>query len=485
MYKTISQILQKNCQIRADQLILIGVSGGPDSIFLLDILHQSGYKLIIAHLDHQLRAESKQESQSILEIASQLKIPIVVESQDVASYAKTHKLSIEQAARQVRYEFLFRQAEAHHTQAVAVGHTADDQIETVLLHLLRGSGLSGLTGMSYRSLPNPWSHTIPLIRPILGIWRKQIIEHLAATPYRTHQDMSNWDTSFMRNRIRHELIPLLEGYNLRLRENLFQMTDILKKDEQVLQKLSEKAWEDCLISEGKGCLQFKASSMIALPLAIQRRLVRAAYASLLPDLTDIEFHHIEQVVQFLENPSKSRRSELVSGLEIFAEQNSIYICDQNAELLDDHWPQVHPNTCINVTIPGEAKLNNSWMLRTTLLKNDPENLSTALSNPEPYEAWLDFDQINLPLCLRSRESGDRFQPLGLAGKTQKISDFFINHKLPARARTCWPLLTSPAGIIWVPGYQISQPARLTSQTKNILHIKLVYVSTISTAQTFN
>lgn len=472
MYEKITQILQNNCQISKDQPILIGVSGGPDSIFLLDILHQSGYKLIIAHLDHQLREKSKLESQSIQEIASQLKIPIVVESQDVASFARTHKLSIEQAARQVRYEFLFRQAEAHHTQAVAVGHTADDQIETVLLHLLRGSGLSGLTGMSYHSLPNPWSSTIPLLRPILSIWRKQIIEHLADRPYRTHQDLSNWDTSFLRNRIRHELIPLLESYNLRIRENLFQMSEILEEDDQVLQTISMQAWEDCLISEGKGYLHLNTSSMKTLPVAIQRRLVRSAYASLLPDLTDIEFRHIEQVIQFLENPSKSRRSELVSGLKILAEENSIYIFDQNAEILVDYWPQVHSNTCINLVIPGETKLNNSWILYTRVLKANPENLSSALSNPDPYEAWLDFDQISLSLCLRCRQSGDRFQPLGLAGKTQKISDFFINHKLPARARTGWPLLTSPAGIIWVPGYQIAHPARVTSQTKNILHVKL-------------
>ncbi len=472
MYQEISQRLQKECQVDFARPILLGLSGGPDSLFLLDILHQIGYQLIIAHLDHQLRPESVQEANNVRKIANQLNTPIIVERLNVGNLAETDKLSIEQAARQARYEFLFRQAAAYHAQAVAVGHTADDQVETVLLHLLRGSGLSGLTGMQVRSLPNPWSQTIPLIRPILGIWREQILAYLADKPYQPNQDPSNWDTTYLRNRLRHELIPRLEGYNPRVRQNLFQMSAILDKEEQVLQKLTNQAWEKCLLSQGKDYLQFELACILAQPVAIQRRLVQKAFAALRTGLTDIEFQHIEHVLQFLENPSKSSFSQLAGGLNIFFEQNTIFISNLDAALPEKQWPQLRPSTCVNLAIPGELNLNANWFLDLCILDNTPQIHAAALSNQDPYLAWIDFDQINFPLSLRCRQPGDRFQPLGLSGKTQKLSDFMINHKMPQRARSGWPLISAQDRIVWVPGFQVAEPVKLTPKTKKVIHLKL-------------
>ena len=469
MFQSLNETIREKCRVEPLRPILLGVSGGPDSIFMLDTLRQLGYHLIIAHLDHQLRPESSQEAEGIKQIAGELNIHLVMKTCDVKGYALAHKFSIEQAARQVRYEFLFEQARILDVQAVAVAHTADDQIETVLLHLLRGTGLSGLTGMHHRNLPNAWSQTIPLIRPILDIYRSQILAYLQTRPYQPYQDMSNWDTTYLRNRIRHELLPILENYNPRLRQNIYQLSAILSEEELVIQKATGDAWERCLHSQGKGYLQFNKPAFLNQPLAIQRRMIRHAFSVLLSGLSDVEFNHIEQAIQFFQKPSESSFSQLAAGLSIYAECGSIFIFDQSAELPADHWPQIAASELIDLDSPGSIQLNGPWILHYTVLGSYQD----ALLNSDPYQAWLDFDQLEQPLSLRCRQSGDRFRPLGLAGKQIKLSDFMINHKLPQRARSIWPLVASQNKIIWTPGFQIAYAARLTPHTKRILHLHLV------------
>jgi tRNA(Ile)-lysidine synthase len=188
--------LKEKCLLDPGLPVLVGVSGGPDSLCMLDMLHQLGYPVIVAHLDHSLRAESAQEAEQLRQLAQSIGLTFVLERNDVDSYATSHSLSIEEAAREARYQFLFEQARQHQAQAVAVGHTANDQVETVLMHLLRGSGLPGLRGMSYRSLPNPWSKNIPLVRPLLGVWREEILAHLEQNGLVPTLDASNLDTRF-------------------------------------------------------------------------------------------------------------------------------------------------------------------------------------------------------------------------------------------------------------------------------------------------
>ena len=160
--------IKGKCLLDSGSAVLVGVSGGPDSLCMLDILRRLDYRLVVAHLDHSLRADSAQEAEQLRHLVEGYSLPFVLERGDVPAYAARHSLSIEEAAREVRYRFLFDQAARCQAPAVAVGHTANDQVETVLMHLLRGSGLAGLRGMSYRSLPNPWSQSIPLVRPLLG-----------------------------------------------------------------------------------------------------------------------------------------------------------------------------------------------------------------------------------------------------------------------------------------------------------------------------
>ena len=240
---------------------------------MLDILRQLGYRLIVAHLDHSLRAESAQEAEQLRHLVEGYSLPFVLERGDVQAYAARHSLSIEEAAREVRYRFLFDQAARCQAQAVAVGHTANDQVETVLMHLLRGSGLAGLRGMSYRSLPNPWSQSIPLVRPLLGAWREEILAHLAQSGLQASLDASNLDTRYYRNRLRHELVPQLEQLNPGVKQRLWQMADILAEDENVLEMVEQAAWASCILTQGPGFVALDAGVLRTQAAGLQTTAV--------------------------------------------------------------------------------------------------------------------------------------------------------------------------------------------------------------------
>jgi len=222
MLNEINSILREKCLITPGELVVTGVSGGPDSLCLMDLLHKLGYRVIVAHLDHRLRPESEDEAQRVKKMAAESGLPFVRESKDIETFSRQRGLSLEEGARLARYQFLFREAEKIRAAAVMVGHTADDQVETVLMHLLRGAGLPGLTGMSHRSLPNAWSEKIPLLRPLLGVWREAIWEYLNDQGLNPSLDPSNLDERIFRNRLRHELIPYLETFNPRLRQSIWR-----------------------------------------------------------------------------------------------------------------------------------------------------------------------------------------------------------------------------------------------------------------------
>ena len=209
MLEVVRSVLQNRCGLTPLSRLLVAVSAGPDSLCLLHVLWQLGYSVVVAHLDHGLRVESAAEAAMVQHFAEDLGVQWVCKRQDVQGYATQNGLSIEEAARNLRYRYLFEQAERLEAQAVAVGHNADDQVETVLMHLLRGAGLSGLRGMGHYSLPNPWSQRIPLVRPLLGIWRGEIQAYLDRSGLKPSLDSSNLELRYYRNRLRHELIPHL------------------------------------------------------------------------------------------------------------------------------------------------------------------------------------------------------------------------------------------------------------------------------------
>ncbi|MBN2550337.1 MAG: tRNA lysidine(34) synthetase TilS [Anaerolineales bacterium] len=468
----IHSALKEKCLIKTGDKILLAVSGGPDSLFLLNVLGQLGYPLVIAHLDHQLRPESAQEAAFVSEIATRSGLPIRLGRFDVKAMARDQGLSLEEAARLARYRFLFEQARLEQIQTVATGHTADDQVETVLMHLLRGAGLAGLGGMDYRSLPNSWSQDIALIRPLLGIWRGEIMAYLEEQNIHATTDASNLDTRFYRNRLRHELIPYLERYNPNLRRNLIHTAETLRQDMKFIEEKLDEAWSACVRGSDPAYIWLDPLAIKNLPLSIQRHLLRRAIQVLRPNLRDMDFEVIERAVNFLAAPTRSHSIELVAGLCLLSEPDSLWLAGWEAELPVLGWPQLESQGVLLLDAPGKVELAGGWLIQAEKINSTPALLELAQSNCQADLAWLDLANLSLPLQVRPRLAGDRFQPLGMGGHSIKLSDLMINSGIPRRARGKWPLVCSGGKIAWIPGLRMSHLFRVDNQTSTLVQLKL-------------
>lgn len=472
MLDSIAKILQRDCKLKQTDRLLVGVSGGPDSICLLNLLCSCGYNVIAAHVNHQLRPEADQEAEVVRQFAAKFDIKFISCSIDVRSYACRHSLSVEGAARTVRYTYLFEQAEVFDATAVLVAHTADDQVETILMHLLRGSGLSGLCGMEYRMLPNPWSDHIPLVRPLLSTWREEILEYLAENNIVAVTDQSNLDRTYLRNRLRHELLPILESYNPSVRQNLLRMGLILQDDYSALQVMVDEAWEVTLSRHGLDYLAFSRLRFLELHPSIQRYILRKAIAHFLPGLHDVDFECIERGLEFVSKGKPDGQVDLVAGLCLFREGDLFWLATRLESLPQTNYPAIDPGIKISINIPSRLTLSNDWQLQIEETPDLEVALRESTKNKDLYQAWVDAGDLELPLTIRSRKVGDRIQPIGMDGHSIKVSDLMINLKLPKRARSTWPLICSGDHILWVPGCRLSQQVQISADSHFVVHLIL-------------
>jgi tRNA(Ile)-lysidine synthase len=462
----LENIMLDQCGLDPHRPILAGVSGGPDSLCLLHVLHQAGYLVIVAHFNHQIRPEADLEASAVSELAETLGLPFVSASADVHAYAGEHGLSLEEAARLLRYRFLFAAARRQEAQAVAVGHTADDQAETVLMHFLRGAGLPGLKGMEYRTLLPVFDPGIPIVRPLLSLWRADTESYCREHDLHPHYDASNADQLYFRNRLRHTLIPELEKYNPRFKESLLHTAQALQGDHSALLEVLEDARKEVVVDTGAGWVAFDQAGLARLSRGLRRNLIRQAAESLRPDDRDFGFDSLERAAAFAEAPA-GKQVDFVNGLFLFVETGKIYLAAYEADLPSAQWPQVsHPSPLTSHPL----ELAGGWVL--TVEQVDPGKADYGKPQ-DNWSVWLDADQVGTePLIVRPRLPGDQFSPLGMASQTIKLREFFINVKLPRRARTDWPLVCAGDQIVWVPGFRLAHPFRVTEKTRRVLNLVL-------------
>jgi tRNA(Ile)-lysidine synthase len=459
-------ILLDQCKLDSTKPVLAGISGGPDSLCLLGILAAAGYRVIVAYFNHQLRPEANLEAASVSERANRLGLPFVTDSADVRLYSEEHGLSLEEAARMLRYRFLFTSARTHEAQAVAVGHTADDQVETILMHFLRGAGLSGLKGMEYRTILPVFDPQIALVRPLLSLWRADTETYCREHKLEPRFDASNADQTYFRNRLRFTLIPDLEKYNPRFKESLLRTAQALQSDYAALQDVLEAAWKDVFVTRGEGWVAFDHAGLAKLSNGLRRNLVRWAAASLRPESRDFGFDALERAAAFAEAPA-GKQVDFVNGLYLFAEKGKIYLAAYEADLPFAQWPQVSQPSAIS---RPQLDLGNGWLLTNEEVSLNANGWSMSADN---WSAWLDADRLPAEsLVIRPRRTGDVFSPLGMGGQMIKVTDFYINLKILRRARAQWPLVCAGQQILWVVGYRIAHPFRITEKTKHILHLEI-------------
>jgi tRNA(Ile)-lysidine synthase len=477
MLEIIKPILAQACELKPDLPILVGVSGGPDSLCLLDLLHRVGYPLVVGHFNHKLRPEADDEARMVAELAASLRLPFVSEADDIRGCAEAESLTIEAAARLLRYRFLFAQARQYQAQAVAVGHTADDQVETVLMHLIRGAGLVGLKGMGYRGFLPEFDEAIPLVRPLLDVWRQETLDYCTTHGLKPNFDSSNDSLDFLRNRLRHQLIPSLEAYNPRFRQALWRTAYSLAGDYAILSEVLDSDWAECVRREGGGFVAFRAAVLSEFSPAVQRNLFRRALHQVRPGLADLNFKALERATSFLSD-TQVLQVDLIEGTRLFREADQIYLAAWEADLPLGGWPQFPAESdSMAIALPGELELPNGWRLSARRLEIADLEWEQILQNADPFQAWLDVDDSDESLSVRPRRWGDRFQPLGMKGHAIKLSDFFVNVKLPRRARAKWPLVCVGETIAWVPGYRLAHPYRLTKTVRGVVYLSLKHAPT--------
>ena len=460
-----------------DSPLIIGVSGGPDSLCLLHLaLQMPSLRITVAHFNHRLRPEAEREAGFVQELAGRLGLPFVTGSAEVGNFASENGLSIEEAARLLRYRFLFDQARSLHAGAVAVGHTADDQAETVLMHLLRGAGLAGLKGMTGRSLPNEFDREIPLVRPILHLWRRETEDYCRAHDLHPLYDPSNADEIYFRNRLRHSLIPELENYNPHIKQTLVRTARALAGDYEALAEVVESTWPTAVVDEGPGYVTFSQPVMAGLSAGLRRNIFRRGMEMLMPAMRSLDFASLQRAADFAAaaspsgSPSPARRVDLIEGLVLHREASRLILATIQADLPgSDHWPLIEGL--------HELQLNSRVDLNGTVsLSATEEDIASGREftgeSGNSFVAWLDADRTGERFTVRTRRPGDRICPLGMDGHSLKLSDLLINVKLPGRARDGWPLVLAGEEIVWVPGVRLAHPFRITGATKRAVRLEV-------------
>jgi len=497
MAKVLDQIretIEQHHLLSPGDVVVAGVSGGPDSLCLLHALcrlrREYDLSLHVAHLHHGLRgAEADADAEFVQTLAADWQLLCTVEQAGVPALAREHGLAVEEAARRARYAFLSRVATSIGARTIAVGHNADDQAETVLMHYLRGSGLAGLRGMlprtllaDYRlieapaSVPRASGSPIPslyLIRPLLEVTRTEILAYCDFYGLEPRFDRSNLDTTYFRNWLRHEVLPLLALHNPNVREVLRRSARVIAGDYELLRSLLAETWPR-IILEDEPRIVFDLPAWRALPTSLQRSTLREAIHRLRRSLRNINFVHVENALRVACDGTTGDQATLPRDLMLTVGYDRFTIADADAaEPLPD-CPLLPPEgDALPVAVPGDTLLPGSeWVLRAGMLDKDALPAGWE-ANPDPWRAVLDADAAGAKLWLRTRHPGDRFQPLGLGGRTAKLADFLTNQKVPRTLRDRWPLLVGEGGIVWVCGQRLDESARVRDASEGVLSLRFV------------
>ena len=484
LFGILQEFRDKICPDLWNDGLVIGVSGGPDSLALLHILSRFSElpsQTIIAHLDHQLRNDSSKDGQLVAQIAQSWGFRSVVDSQNIEKIASKHKLSIEDAGRQARYTLFKRLADKHNIKLILVGHNADDQVETILMHFVRGTGISGLSGMStitpiapsMLSISNHEKSDTVIGRPLLSTTRHQIQEYCFMNNLNTIQDPSNNDKRYLRNRIRHEIVPILKDINPNIHQTTSHISAVLKHSQRVLQQANSTAWNNIVTYVDDQKIVINRLMFSQALVGTQLAILRLAMKRLRPKLRTIDFNPIANASEFSKTGDVRQECSLPGNLVMKIDYKHLVIVEAGvaADSQIDS-PFLTSGETISIQAPASIALEPcGWRL----LVDFPDNIhrKSIYNNADRWKAYLDRDKLeDQTLQLRSRQPGDRFQPLGMHGKSQSLAHYMTNARIPFELRNRIPLLVSGEQILWIAGWRLDQRAGISKTTQNIMRVRM-------------
>lgn len=460
--------------IRAGETVLCGVSGGPDSVAMIHILKEindlqkTGWKLHVAHLNHGLRgAEADEDEKFVRAMAKKLGLPCTTRKEDVARVKQEEKMSIEEAARAVRHEFLRQLALDLKATKIALAHTMDDQAETIMHRILRGTGLKGLKGMMPIRLLSRRAD-LYIVRPMIELERHEVMRFLEERQLAHRHDATNDDLTRTRNRMRHVLIPMIEkDFNPKVKMALVKLAQTAASSYILLREIANEVFENVkmLGKEDEVCLS--VDEFMKTPPALQTLLIDRAMKILLGKVPQLHFEHYLEIISLCMDQGFSKVVTLPKGLQARRESYVLKIC------------KVHELKKPPTFKGQKIKVPGKTLIRSLRIRVDAEimegkvvGMKDYIQNKDYSEEIVDLERLALPLTLRFRHDGDSFNPLGAHGSC-KLKKFFIDHKVPKETRNQVPVLMDQDKIVWVVGYRISDDVKITDTSRKLLRLKVV------------
>lgn len=448
--------IDRHQMIKPGDRILVAVSGGPDSVALLLVLlalkQKFNLSLFIAHVNHKLRGkESDKDQEFVRKLVSDLNLKLYTKSFQVKKEAQRLKLSVEECARKIRYDYLNKMADRLKAQKIALGHNFNDQAETILLRLIRGSGSLGLSGIP------PIKDRI--IRPLIEIKREEIETFLKKKKIPFRIDSSNLRTDYLRNKVRLRLLPILKkGYNPKIEEVLNRTASILRAEEIFISQKALKAYPKVILREQNEKIILDLKRFSRYDDSIKRFMIRNCVKKLKGDLKELTFDKVESLLNLIHKGKSGKSVDLLD--DIYGDITKDYISIYKKKTKEFNY---------TLSLPGKRELKK---LKVSI---DSEILFSQskrnIKNKDNLTAFLDMNRLKPPLRLRNRKNGDRFKPLGMKG-TKSVADYLVDLKVPRCDRDEVMLLTSRNNIAWLVGYRISEDFKVTTKTKKVIKIKI-------------
>ncbi len=443
--------IKKYSMLNEKDSVLLGLSGGADSVCLLIMLHQlkEEYKIKLSaiYIDHGLRPDETIEEKNFCQnLCDSLNVPFISKNIDVKSYAKEHDLNKQEAARDLRYKILEETANEQNANKIALAHNADDQAETFLMRILRGSGAKGLSG-------------IPLvrgkvIRPLIEIERREIEEFFDNTSQAYMTDSSNLKQDYFRNWLRISVLPEFKRKNPDLIQTISRICSILSEEDNHLELIVTKTLMKLIPKKTDKTIELFLVPLESMDKAILRRILRRAIGAV-EELRGINYIHIEEIIELIKHGRSGDRLNLPKKIRVIKSYSTLIITSELPVKLNYY----------SLPVPGELLLKDAGI---ALLSSFADN--TVKTN-EKQNTALDADKVKLPLSVRAREKGDVFYPSGF-GKKKKLQDFFVDEKIPRDERDSIPIVLSGDDIVWVAGYRTDERFKADKDTKKTILIEL-------------
>ena len=458
---TIWTSIGKKRKTLAGKHAVIAVSGGADSMAMLIALNETApllkIRLTVAHFNHHIRGKAAAaDARFVKQIANKLELPFVIGELDVPKLARRDGISIEMAARKARYDFLARTVRKLKADAIATAHTADDQAETILLKLARGSGPRGLSGIPRETRING----VPVIRPLLDVTRAEIEAFLLERKQPWREDKTNRDLSYLRNRVRHEILPLLESnLNPKIRETLVKTADIMREEDQLLDQMARKALSKIAApisrrTPGKTKFALNVVKLRKYPLALRRRVISLWLGNCDVPAEAIDFDGIARVEKLAEQKEGSGQVDVALGW-IITRRHAILAAVRGNKHTSESRGHRPVAAARKVRIPGRTVLKRAGLVITTSLNPGLMKQGKLRIGEFPAFASLRLMPLDkIRLLVRSWRHGDRMEPFGMNG-SKKLQDIFVDGKIPVDERGDVPVFECKGRIVWIPGYRVA------------------------------